>query len=110
MNKNLIPKIIIICVLFFCSFFIFAQNSSNSSNPSIVENAKKIVSSVKNLYNQQITSEFSKSKDNIYSFQLENGFQVYVLEDFENPLVELAFISKAGFSVQTEENSEEVEE
>ena len=105
MNKKLISKIIIICLCFFCSFFIFAQNSSSSSTPLIVENAKKIVSSVKSLYNQQITSEYSKATDNLYSFQLENGFQVYVLEDFENPLVELAFISKAGFSVQTEENS-----
>ena len=58
MNKKLISKIIIICLWFFCSFFIFAQNSSSSSTPLIVENVKKIVSSVKSLYNQQTSTEY----------------------------------------------------
>ncbi|MEE0998744.1 MAG: hypothetical protein UIH41_03650, partial [Treponemataceae bacterium] len=76
MNKKLISKSILICVWVFCSFSIFAQ-----------------------------TSQISKNSDNLHSFQLENGFQVYVLEDVENPVLSVSFVSKAGFSVQTQENA-----
>ena len=76
MNKKLISKSILICIWVFCSFSIFAQ-----------------------------TSQISKNSDNLHSFQLENGFQVYVLEDVENPVLSVSFVSKAGFSVQTQENA-----
>ena len=84
--------------LIFCSFQIFAENLG------ILQTPKQAISAAKSFF-QQESMPYSQSTDNLRSYQLKNGFQVYVLEDFENPLVEISFIAKAGFSVQNQDNS-----
>ena len=84
--------------LIFCSFYIFAENLG------ILQTPKQAISAAKSFF-QQESMPYSQSTDNLRSYQLKNGFQVYVLEDFENPLVEISFIAKAGFSVQNQDNS-----
>ena len=99
MNKRQFAKIFSICVYVFCSFSLFSQNQQ------IIEGPSQVFSVAKSYLEQQKISQFSKSSDNLHSYKLENGFEIYVLEDSENPLIQIAFLSKAGFSVQNQENS-----
>lgn len=81
MSKRQISKKILICFLVFCSFFSFASE------------------------NQHLQEQYTRQGDSLYSYQLENGFQIYVLEDYENPIIQISYISKAGYSCQNIENS-----
>ena len=98
MNKKYTFKASLFFLMIFCSFSLFADNLE------ILQTPKQVISAAKSFF-QQETEIYSQSKDNLRSYQLKNGFQVYVLEDFENPLVEISFIAKAGFSVQNQDNS-----
>ena len=98
MNKKLTFIASLMFYLIFCSFQIFAENLG------ILQTPKQAISAAKSFF-QQESMPYSQSTDNLRSYQLKNGFQVYVLEDFENPLVEISFIAKAGFSVQNQDNS-----
>ena len=98
MNKKYTFKASLFFLMFFCSFSLFADNLQ------ILPTPRQVISAAKSFF-QQETEIYSQSKDNLRSYQLKNGFQVYVLEDFENPLVEISFIAKAGFSVQNQDNS-----
>lgn len=81
MSKRQISKKILICFLVFCSFFSFASE------------------------NQHLQEQYTRQGDSLYSYQLENGFQIYVLEDYENPIIQISYIAKAGYSCQNIENS-----
>jgi len=98
MNKKYTFKASLLFLMIFCSFSLFADNLE------ILQTPKQVISAAKSFF-QQETEIYSQTKDNLRSYQLKNGFQVYVLEDFENPLVEISFIAKAGFSVQNQDNS-----
>ena len=98
MNKKYTFKASLLFLMIFCSFSLFADNLE------ILQTPKQVISAAKSFF-QQETEIYSQTKDNLRSYQLKNGFQIYVLEDFENPLVEISFIAKAGFSVQNKDNS-----
>ena len=81
MSKKQIRNFISCLIYVFCSWFIFAENPTSE------------------------TTQYTKSSDFLHSYQLENGFEIHVLEDSENPLVQISFVSKAGYSVQNKENA-----
>ena len=49
--------------------------------------------------------EKQKKDSSLFSYQLENGLEIYILEDPENPIIQVSYVAKAGFSVQTQENA-----
>lgn len=47
---------------------------------------------------------FAKPADNVYEYTLENGMQVFLLEDSTDALVHIEYTCHAGFSSQTQNN------
>lgn len=77
---------------------------------------------IKNMYNQimKITKKiiflflitiiflnslFADSGNNVHELQLENGLTVFLLEDYDIPLIRIEYITKAGISSQNANNA-----
>lgn len=103
MNKKTYTFTLLILSTVFCSFFLYSQNtSSNIFSNSLLEVAKSINNT---LEEKSRNINYSKQSDDLHSYKLENGFEIHILEDSENPLITVSFISKAGYSVQTQKNT-----
>ena len=50
------------------------------------------------------TENFSSPQQNLKTFTLENGLEIYLLEDYSEALVHIDFSCKAGFSYQNQDD------
>lgn len=94
MNKKFVKGLFLFSVIIFCSLLLPLNAQVNS----------QINGQTQNL---QIDSFLEKQKkdSSLFSYQLENGLEIYILEDPENPIIQVSYVAKAGFSVQTQENA-----
>lgn len=90
MNKKFIKQLFLFCGLIFCSFLLPVNLKINAEAQS---------SEIDLLLEKQ------KKDSSLFSYQLENGLEIYILEDSENPIIQVSYVAKAGFSVQTQENA-----
>lgn len=90
MNKKFIKQLFLFCGLIFCSFLLPVNLKINAEAQS---------SEIDLLLEKQ------KKDSSLFSYQLENGLEIYILEDPENPIIQVSYVAKAGFSVQTQENA-----
>lgn len=90
MNKKFIKQLFLFCGLIFCSFLLPVNLKINAEAQS---------SEIDLLLEKQ------KKDSSLFSYQLENGLEIYILEDSENPIIQISYVAKAGFSVQTQENA-----
>ena len=90
MNKKFIKQLFLFCGLIFCSFLLPVN---------LKINAEAQISEIDLLLEKQ------KKDSSLFSYQLENGLEIYILEDPENPIIQVSYVAKAGFSVQTQENA-----
>ena len=90
MNKKFIKQLFLFCGLIFCSFLLPVNLKINAEAQS---------SEIDLLLEKQ------KKDSSLFSYQLENGLEIYILEDPENPIIQVSYVAKAGFSVQTKENA-----
>ena len=94
MNKKFVKGLFLFSVIIFCSLLLPLNAQVNS----------QINGQTQNL---QIDSFLEKQKkdSSLFSYQLENGLEIYILEDPENPIIQVSYVAKAGFSVQSQENA-----
>ena len=90
MNKKFIKQLFLFCGLIFCSFLLPGNLKINAEAQS---------SEI------DLLLEKKKKDSSLFSYQLENGLEIYILEDPENPIIQVSYVAKAGFSVQTQENA-----
>ena len=90
MNKKFIKQLFLFFGLIFCSFLLPVNLKINAEAQS---------SEIDLLLEKQ------KKDSSLFSYQLENGLEIYILEDPENPIIQVSYVAKAGFSVQTQENA-----